>query len=352
MRRGSIVQLALFAAVAGALGVLVATRLHWLPEPATREAGRIHFVFWFVTGICIFIFAIVAAVLGYAVWKFRRAPDDDSDGPPIHGHTGLEITWTAVPFLLVTSMAIVSAIVLAKDDAAGANPLRVDVVAQQFKWSFYYGCKPIPKGAADCSKAKESDILMLPVNRSVVLHMTSRDVIHSFWVPQFSQKQDVVPGIHPTLHITPDRIGTYPVICTELCGLGHGLMRSQAKVLSAAAFAKWAKSGPAAAAPGLTNGASGLAVFKGSACSSCHTLAAAGSHGTIGPDLDKLQAEATRAGKPLAAFIHESIVSPNAYIEPRYPRSVMPQNFAHLLTKTQISSLVQFLVASAKKGGK
>ena len=338
MRRGSILQLALFAAVAGAIGVILAIFPNWLPEPATREAGRIHFVFWFVTGICLFIFAIVAAVLAYSVWKFRRPPDDDSDGPPIHGHTGLEITWTAIPFLLVTAIAIVSAIVLAKDDAAGANPLRVNVVAQQFAWSFYY----------PSYGNKRSAILMLPINRSVVLTMTSKDVIHSFWVPEFSQKQDLVPGIHPTLHITPDRIGTYPVVCTELCGLGHALMRSRAKVVSTAAFAKWAKGGQQGQQPS----ASGKTLFTGNGCNSCHTLAAAGSHGTIGPDLDKLQADAARAGKPLAAFVKESIVSPNAYIEKGYPKDVMPKNFAQILTKQQLSTLVQFLVASAKKGGK
>jgi len=201
-----------------------------LPEPASREAGRIDFVFWFVTGICIFIFAIVAAVSVFAVWKFRAQPDDDSDGPPIHGHTGLEIAWTAVPTLLVTAIAIVSAIVLAKNDAQGADPLRVDVTAQQYFWSYSY-----PEFGN-----KESAILRLPVNRSVVLRMSSKDVIHSFWVPEFGQKQDVVPGIHPTLHITPDRVGTYPVICTELCGLGHALMRSRTIVMTEAAFQKWA----------------------------------------------------------------------------------------------------------------
>jgi cytochrome c oxidase subunit II len=341
VRRGSIVQLALFAAVAGALGVLLALLPNWLPIAASREAGRIHFVFWFVTGICVFIFAIVAAVLGYAVWKFRRPPDDDSDGPPIHGHTGLEIAWTAIPFLLVTAIAIVSAIVLAKDDAAGANPLKINVVAQQFKWSFFY-----PQ-----SGNKESDELVLPVNRSVVLTMTSKDVVHSFWVPEFSQKQDVVPGIHPTLHITPDRTGTYPVICTELCGLGHALMRSRARVVSTADFAKWTKSGRPTATPSGT-GASAATIFTGQGCNACHTLAAANAHGTIGPSLDKLQAEAARAGKPVAPFVRESIVSPNAYVEPGFPKNTMPQNFAQKLTSSQLTSLVQFLVASAKKGGK
>ena len=230
MRRGSIVQLILLGVLAGGIASLFAIIPDWLPKPASDEAGRIDFVFWFVTGICIFVFSIVAAVSVYAVWKFRAKPDDDSDGPPIHGHTGLEIVWTAVPTMFVTAIAVVSAIVLAKDDAQGADPLRVDVTAPQFFWSYRY------PGFDN----KASAVLRLPVNRSVVLRMTSKDVIHSFWVPEFRQKQDVVPGIDTTLHITPNRVGTYPVICTELCGLGHALMRSRTIVMEPAAFEKWA----------------------------------------------------------------------------------------------------------------
>jgi cytochrome c oxidase subunit II len=231
VRRGSIVQLIVIGVLAGAVASAVALIPNWLPSSASDEAGRIDFVFWFVTGICIFVFSIVAAVSVYAVWKFRVKPDDDSDGPPIHGHTGLEILWTAIPTLLVTAIAIVSAIVLAKDDAAGANPLRVNVYAQQFFWSFTY------PGYGD----KESVVLRLPVDRSVVLSMHAKDVIHSFWVPEFRQKQDLVPGITPTLHITPNKVGTYPLICTELCGLGHALMRSRVIVMEPDAFQRWAE---------------------------------------------------------------------------------------------------------------
>src|SRR3954463_7567389 len=221
--------------LAGAVASAFALIPGWLPEPASREAGRIDFVFWFVTGICIFVFSIVAAVTAFAVWKFRAPPDDDSDGPPIHGNTTLEIAWTAVPTLLVTAIAVVSAIVLAKDDAQGANPLRIEVSAQQFFWSYRY------PGYGN----KASDVLRLPVDRSVVLRMTAKDVIHSFWVPEFRQKQDVVPGLHPTLHITPNRVGTYPVICTELCGVGPALRRSRGVVMHPAAFEQGAsKKGP------------------------------------------------------------------------------------------------------------
>jgi cytochrome c oxidase subunit 2 len=186
--------------------------------------------------------------------------------------------------------------------------------------------------------------------------MTSRDVAHSFWVPEFSQKQDLLPGIHPTLHITPDRIGTYPVICTELCGLGHALMRSQAKVVTPAAFLKWAKGGGHAAAGGAATGPpagtqAGLALFDQQGCNGCHTLAAAKSSGTTGPDLDKLPAYARQAGRPLAAFVRQSIVQPNAYVQKGYPRGVMP-DFGKTLSSSQVDALATFLVASVNKSGR
>jgi cytochrome c oxidase subunit 2 len=162
----------------------VAVFLPWFPIVASEERDRIDFVTWFVIGICIAIFALVAAVLMYSIWRFRAAPDDDSDGPPIHGHTGLEIVWTLIPTVLVTAIGIVSAIVLSRNDALGQNVLRVNVTAQQFAWSFSY---PEAKGLT-------SGTLRLPINRSVLLTLNAKDVIHSFWVPEFGQKQDTVPG--------------------------------------------------------------------------------------------------------------------------------------------------------------
>src|SRR5436189_5424052 len=265
MRRGSIASLIGIGVVAGGIATAVAVALPWLPTPASREAGRIDFVFWFVVVICIVIFAAVVAMLLYAVINFRAQPDDDSDGPPIHGHTGLEITWTLIPTVLVTAIGIVSAIVLARDDALGKNVLQVNVTAQQFAWSFQY-----PNDGK-----VTSGTLRLPVGRSVLLHLQAKDVIHSFWVPEFGQKEDTVPGIVTTLHITPDKVGTYPVICTELCGLGHSVMRTQALVMTQTAFAKWLKT--QTAATGSPNpSVSGAAVFKNNPCGSCHTLKAAG----------------------------------------------------------------------------
>jgi cytochrome c oxidase subunit 2 len=336
MRRGSILALLGIGTVAGGIAAAVAVLLPWLPDVASKERERMDFVIWFVIWICIVIFAIVIAVLLYSVWRFRAAPDDDSDGPPIHGHTGLEIAWTLVPTVLVTAIGIVSAVVLAKNDALGSNVLRVNVTAQQFAWSFSY-----PEG-----KNLTTGTLRLPVDRSVLLSFTAKDVIHSFWVPEFGQKQDTVPGIDTKLHITPNRTGTFPIICTELCGLGHATMRSQVIVMTQAAFDKWLKSQTqATTAPSPS--VSGAAVFKNNGCAACHTLTAAGASGKVGPDLDKLPQYAQEAGKPVQDFVHESIVDPNAYVQKGYPKNVMPP---FKLPQDQLDALVQYLIDSTKKG--
>src|SRR5579862_4520607 len=138
MRRGSIVTLLGFSVIAGGVAAAVALLLPWLPQDASRQAGRIDFVFWFVIAICIAVFAVVAAVMIYSVLRFRVQADDDEDGPPVHGHTGLEITWTLVPVVLVTSIAIASGIVLSRNDALAKDTMHINVTAQQFTWSFNY----------------------------------------------------------------------------------------------------------------------------------------------------------------------------------------------------------------------
>ena len=330
MRRGSLIQLAAIGLIAGAVATAVALLVPWLPPAGGKEADRIHFVYWFTTVICICVFAVVAAVLTYSVWKFRVRPDDDADGPPTHGHTKLEIVWTAVPALLVTAISIVSAIVLAQNSHAGSNPLVVKVTAQQFAWMFTY-----PNG-------KSFGYLTLPEGRHTKLRITSNDVIHSFWVPELSQKQDAVPGQFNTIVVTPTRTATYPVICTELCGLGHAVMRSHVDVLAAGKFDTWLRTG------GKTAGAPGLAVFQQFGCGGCHTLKAAGANGSVGPDLDNLKQLAAKANRgPLTAFIKESIVKPGAYVAPGFPNA-MPPNFGTQIPPDKLNQLVQYLAGQAK----
>ncbi|HZS25422.1 MAG TPA: cytochrome c oxidase subunit II [Gaiellaceae bacterium] len=338
MRRGSLVSLLGIGLVAGGIAAAVALLIPWLPPVASKERVRIDDVFWFTVVICIVIFAIVAAVLIYSVFAFRAAPDDDSDGPPTHGNTTLEIVWTLIPTLLVTAIGIFSAVVLAKNDALGKNVFKVNVTAQQFAWSFSY-----PEAGN-----VTTGVLRLPVNRSVLLDLKSLDVIHSFWVPEFGQKEDTVPGLHTSLHITPTKIGSYDIICTELCGLGHATMRSTAIVMSDAAFDKWLASQKKAAGGTSAASVSGAAVFKNNPCAGCHTLTAAGATGKVGPDLDKLPQWAQQAHQPLESFIRTSIVNPNAYVQPGFHPNIMPPFSS--LPKPQLDALVQYLIQSSKKG--
>jgi len=268
VRRGSIVRLVTIGLLVGAGATGIALFVPWLPTNASKEGSRIDFVFWFVVAICIGIFAIVAAVSIYSVLRFRVRPDDDSDGPPIHGHTGLEIAWTAVPAVLVTAIAVVSAVALAENGRLKSDRLVVEVTARQFAWIFAY--PPDAKARAASKNERLCNIppaqpncpvsytLRLPEGRQVELRLTALDVIHSFWVPEFRQKQDALPGSRPEtragtklkvgqvtqLPITPTRIGKYTVICTELCGLGHALMRAPARVMPEKEFDDWLARGP------------------------------------------------------------------------------------------------------------
>jgi len=336
-----VIQLVAMGAVFGAIASAVALLVPWLPDSAGKEADRIDFVFWFTTWISIAVFATVAAVLAYSILKFRARPDDDEDGPPIHGHTTLEIVWTAVPAVLVTAIAIVSAIVLAENGKAGTNPLRVNVTAQQFAWTFEYA-----NGAT-------TGRLVLPENRKTELRITSKDVIHSFWVPQLGQKQDAVPGQVNKLVVTPTRLGTFPVVCTELCGLGHAVMRSQVTIMRQGDFDAWLQQQAGGAPPaggGAGGAAVGASVFTSAqnGCSSCHTFAPAKATGKIGPDLDKLPQYAQKAGKPPEDFIRQSIVDPNAYVEPGFQKGIMPPNFGQTLKPNEIDALVQYLARGGK----
>ena len=310
---------------------LVAVLIPWLPTSASQEMDRIEFVYWFATVICIGIFSLVMAVIVYSVMAFRSPPEDESDGPSIHGHTGLEIAWTVVPAILVIAIGVVSAIVLSQNGNAGTNPMTIKVYAQQFAWRFEY-----PQ-----SNNLKSEELVLPVDRGIELEMESADVIHSFWIPEMGQKQDLVPGIETNLVLTPTRTGTFTLICTELCGLGHATMRAPVRVVSQQEFATWVKG-----QQGGGKGTSGAAVFTSAGCGGCHVFTPAGTNGAIGPSLDNLAADAKKAGEDPAAYVRESIVNPNAVLAKGYSAGVMPGSFSKSLSPAEIDALVTYLTTA------
>ena len=263
----------------GAALAIVAVFIPWLPDAASEQAGIIDTVYWVVTIICVVVFAVVAGVSAYAVYKFRAPPGDTDDGSPIHGHTGLEIVWTLIPTILVTGIAVYSGVALAQAEDLPPDHRVVQVSSEQFKWSFTY-----PDIEVEGGKPLTTGELVLPVDQTVRFEITSKDVIHSFWVPQWRMKQDAVQGITTETTVKPTQLGTFPVVCTELCGLGHALMRSQAVVLTPADFEAWVREQRRLAREGGAVQGKDLFVAQ---CGSCHVLADAGTQGQVGPNLDE-----------------------------------------------------------------
>jgi cytochrome c oxidase subunit 2 len=213
------------------------TLIHWNGTQGSTQASSIDSLLNVMIVLSSFVFAIVLVMLGYCIWKYKAKPGDESDGEPIHGNTRLEIAWTVVPTVIVLFGAVYSAIVLAHIEKSDPNQMTVDVVGQQYKWSFAY---PEPGGGV-----VHSDVLNVPVDRQLDVHITSIDVIHSFWVPEWRIKRDAVPAgpsgnhVDNTFVVTPDRLGTYNLVCTELCGYGHSAMRALVHVWPQDRFNQW-----------------------------------------------------------------------------------------------------------------
>lgn len=204
--------------------------INWNGQEASTAAPKIDDLLNVMIVISAFVFSLVCVMLFYALWKFKAKPGDESDGEPIHGNTRLEVAWTLIPTIIVLFGAGYSWSVLNDIEAKAENPLTVDVFSQQFAWSFGYPGKGM--------KFSEGE-LHVPVNRQVQFKMHSLDVIHSFWVPEWRVKKDNVPGITTTATVTPDKVGTYQLICTELCGFGHAAMRAEVVVEPPGKFREW-----------------------------------------------------------------------------------------------------------------
>ena len=171
------------------------------------------------------------------------------DGPPIHGNTRLEVFWTAIPTVLLLGLVGYSFVVLHENEKKPAREIQIGVTGQQFAWSYQY--PPSVTGSAPLSSAQ----LYVPEGESVDFALHSKDVIHAFWIPAFRLQEDVVPGITTHYRATPVRLGTYPVVCNLLCGLGHSLMRSTVHVVTKTQFHAWIKSQTAAGSSSTAGGA-------------------------------------------------------------------------------------------------
>lgn len=209
---------------------MILVQFDWFGEAASTAAEPIDRLLDIMIVISSFIFAGVCVALGYALIKWRVKPGDESDGLPIHGNTRLEIVWTVIPTIIVLFAAGYSWIVLDDIEAKDPDVQIVNVYSQQFAWTFGY--------PEEGNKWSEGE-LHVPVDRQVEFKLHAQDVVHSFWVPEWRIKKDNVPGITTEAIVTPDKIGNYQIVCTELCGYGHAAMRANVVVESEQDYAKW-----------------------------------------------------------------------------------------------------------------
>jgi cytochrome c oxidase subunit 2 len=234
----------LMVVIGTAILIPLALLIPWFPATGSRQAKNVHTLYTVLLIATVPIFVLVETVVIYSVWKFRMRPGDEKkDGPPIHGNTRLEVVWTALPAVLIVGLCTYAYTVLRSNEDSKRGERTVNVTERQFAFEFSY-----PEAGG---KTVVSPVLYLAKGQPVVFKLRSLDVIHSFFVPEFSEKLDAVPGITTTLRVTPTRLGRYPAECTELCGAGHSLMRATVYVVSPAAFQHWLASQRANAPPPL-----------------------------------------------------------------------------------------------------
>jgi cytochrome c oxidase subunit II len=338
----------LLSLAATAIGIVIVLSIDWFPAQASSAAGDIDTLYDVLLVVSVPIFVLVMAVVLYSVYTYRVKPGDMRDGAPIHGNTRLEVIWVTIPLIIVSVLAAYGWIVLDDIEAKKADALVVHVTGQQFAWSFEY------PGQGKL----QSNQLVLPKGRPVHFKINTKDVLHDFWVPEFRLKSDAVPGITTDVRLTPTRLGSYPVVCAELCGIGHSTMRQTVRVIPAAAFDAWVskqrrgdEDGGVAAAGGDKT-AAGRKLFTDTGCNACHTLADAGSTATVGPKLDDLAAQAAkygrREGQTPAEYVKTSIENPNAFVVPGFQKDLMPGDYASQLSPAEIDTLVEYLLTVSK----
>ncbi len=307
-----------------------------LPETASTIAGQTDALFLFLIGVSLFFALLIAGLIVYFMVHFRRRPGVDHD-PDAHGSLALEALWTAVPFALSMVMFFWGASLYATIRHVPADALEIDVVGKQWMWKLQH-----------MEGRREIDELHVPIGRPVKLVMTSEDVIHSFYVPAFRLKQDVVPGRYATMWFEATKPGTYHLFCAEYCGTLHSGMIGRIVAMEPAAFEAWLSG----AAPGVENAAPAVAgenVFTANGCATCHRADGSGQ----GPALAGLigRTVTLASGQKIVAdegYFRESILDPQAKIVAGY-QPVMP-TFRGLLSEEDVMQLLAY-VKSLHGGG-
>ena len=306
----------------------VATQMN--PIEASAQSIPIDWLWnWEIMAIC-FLFALIIVPMAYSMLVFRRKQGDTTDAEHIEGNTTLEITWTVIPLFAVLALAYMGAYSLGETRRIDPNAMIIKVKGQQFVWTFEYPDTGII-----------STELHLPVDQQVLLKMESADVIHSFWVPEFRVKQDVVPGRVTEYRITPILVGSYKVRCAELCGASHAYMESPVIVDTRADYNSWIAEQVAIVAASQTPEGLGKLLTVKNGCIGCHSVDGTKMtgptwFGLFGTKVDLADGSTVTADD---AYVTESILDPKAKLVTGFA-PVMPP---FKLTDIEIANIIAYL---------
>jgi cytochrome c oxidase subunit II len=304
-----------------------------LPIEAAQQAVVIDEMFQLHYALISFLFSLIMVFMVYSFVVFRRKPGEQGDGRFFKGNTRLEIVWTIIPLIIVITVAYIGSLNLAAVRKVDPTAMEVKVTAFQWGWKFDY-----PQYGITTNK------LYLPVDKQVVLQMTSLDVIHSFWVPEFRVKQDVLPGANlvKELRVTPIVIGDYKVRCAELCGGAHATMESPVLVVSQADFDAWIAQELASNTANPAERGQKTAEIQ---CKACHTFdGTAGPlaptwKGMFGSKVELADGSTVTADE---AYLKDSITNPAAQMVKGY-QNIMPQTYKTTLSDQQINDIIEFM---------
>ncbi len=312
--------------------------MSWIPEVASNFATKVDGVLLFVTILSVIFFLLVSILLIFFAVKYRRRREGE-ETPYITGNETLELIWTVIPSILLMVIFVYAFVVFRDMRNPPADATEINVTARQWLWQFeYYNGK------------KTLNELYLQQNRPVRLVMRSEDVIHSFFVPEFRVKQDILGGRYTQLWFTPTKVGTFNLFCAEYCGTGHSQMLGKVVVLSPEAYDIWEKGkgaqeeiGVATRPPSASPAERGEQIYKQSGCNACHSVD--GSSG-VGPTWKGLVGHkvAMGTGEYVTAdenYIRESILEPQAKIVRGY-QPVMP-SFKGILSDDDVSALIAYM---------
>ena len=303
-----------------------------MPVAASAQAGPIDWLWNLELAVISFLSALIIVPLVYSLVVFRRKKGDTSDAEHVEGNTNLEITWTVLPLFLVMVFAYLGAGNLSAIRRVDPEAMVVKVTGIQWSWKFEYPAYGVT-----------STELHVPEGKQVLLQMTSNDVIHSFWVPEFRVKQDLVPGRITELRITPTLVGNYKVRCAELCGTSHAYMEGPVIVSTQADFDAWmAEQVKLAEQAAATPEGRGQALVAANGCAACHSITGAAGIGPtwlglFGHEVPLSDGSVVTADE---AYIHESIKAPQAKIVAGFENQLMP---TYGFTDEQIDDIVAYI---------